>query len=165
MGGLLALKLAESHRVSGLVLLSPATPAALRRRPKAYELRLPARFRHELVGWDLPLDQLLQRNSDLTLADVQRIRHLMGAESGAARRDVLSGVPVARERLDSLPTLVIGAGLDRQYPEPETERLASWLRAEYLPFGAHSHYGLVVGENSYQQVADAIRSFLEVHKL
>jgi pimeloyl-ACP methyl ester carboxylesterase len=165
MGGLLALKLAESHRVAGLVLLSPAMPAALRRVPKAHELRVPPRFRHELVGWDLPPEQLLRRNSDLTLADVQRIRHLMGAEAGAARRDVLSGIPVARERLNELPILVIGAGLDRQYPEPEAERLANWLAAEYLPFGAHSHYGLVVGEHSYQQVADAIRSFLEAHKL
>ena len=52
---------------------------------------------------------------------------------------------------------MIGAGLDRQVPEPDTERLAEWLGAEYEPFGAHSHYGLVVGEKSYQQVAEAIR--------
>ena len=42
-----------------------------------------------------------------------------------------------------------------------SERLAEWLDADYEPFGAHSHYGLVVGENSFQQVADAIRGFLE----
>ena len=36
---------------------------------------------------------------------------------------------------------------------------------DYEPFAAHSHYGLVVGENSYQQVADAIRGFLEVNRL
>ncbi|MEA2607524.1 MAG: hypothetical protein QOI00_2281, partial [Chloroflexota bacterium] len=32
-------------------------------------------------------------------------------------------------------------------------------------FGAHSHYGLIVGEQSHQQVADAIRGFLELHRL
>ena len=37
--------------------------------------------------------------------------------------------------------------------------------AEYEPFGAHSHYGLIVGEQSHQQVADAIRGFLEAHRL
>jgi hypothetical protein len=50
-------------------------------------------------------------------------------------------------------------------PEPDVERLATWLGAEYEPFGAHSHYGLIVGEHSHQQVADAIRSFLEAHRL
>ena len=45
------------------------------------------------------------------------------------------------------------------------ERLASWLDAEYEPFGAHSHYGLILGEEGYTQVADAIRGFLEVHRL
>ena len=43
----------------------------------------------------------------------------------------------------------------------DAERLADWLGAEYEPFGAHSHFGLVVGEQSYEQVADAIRAFLE----
>src|SRR5215212_6937993 len=56
-----------------------------------------------------------------------------------------------------VPRLVIGAGLDRTVPEPLAERVAQWLGAQYEPFGAHSHYGLVVGEQSHQQVADAIR--------
>ena len=54
---------------------------------------------------------------------------------------------------------------DRIVAEPDAERLAEWLGAEYEPFGAHSHYGLVVGEQSHSQVADAIRSFLEAHRL
>ena len=37
--------------------------------------------------------------------------------------------------------------------------------AEFEPFGAHSHYGLILGEEGYTQVADAIRGFLEVHRL
>ena len=40
-----------------------------------------------------------------------------------------------------------------------------WLGAEYQPFGAHSHYGLVIGEESHEQVADAVRAFLEHHRL
>ena len=64
-----------------------------------------------------------------------------------------------------VPTLVIGAGLDRQFAEADSARLAEWLDAEYQPFGAHSHYGAVLGEQGFDQVADTIRSFLEHHRL
>ncbi len=63
------------------------------------------------------------------------------------------------------PGRVVGAGVDRMFPEPDSERLAEWLGAEYQPFGAHSHYGLVIGEESHEQVADAVRGFLEHHRL
>jgi len=78
---------------------------------------------------------------------------------------VLTGVSVDARPFAEIPRLVIGGGLDRQVPEPDAERVAAWLGAEYEPFGAHSHYGLVVGEQSHQQVADAIRGFLEAHRL
>jgi hypothetical protein len=126
---------------------------------------VPARFRRELLGWAGPPDQIQRQHPDLSVRDVMRVQHLMGAESGAARRQMLEGVPVDRDRLAGLPTMVIGAGVDRMFPEPDSERLADWLGAEYQPFGAHSHYGLVIGEESHEQVADAIRSFLEHHRL
>ncbi len=101
-------------------------------------------------------------------ADVLRIQHLLGQkphEAGAARRQVLQGVSVDRSAFEELPMLVIGAGLDRYVPEPTSERVADWLGATYEPFGAHSHYGLVLGEQGYLQVADAIRAFLEANRL
>ena len=97
-----------------------------------------------------------------------RIQHLLGQkahEAGAARRQVLQGVSVDRASLGEGPRLVIGAGIDRYVPESDSERLAEWLGAEYEPFGAHSHYGLILGEQGYQQVAEAIRGFLESHRL
>jgi hypothetical protein len=66
---------------------------------------------------------------------------------------------------DRVPALVIGGGLDREYPEPDSERLAEWLGAEYQPYGAHSHYGLVIGEESFEQIAADIRSFLDANRL
>ena len=45
------------------------------------------------------------------------------------------------------------------------ERLAEWLDAPFEPFGAHSHYGLVLGEQSYLQVAETLRAFLETNRL
>ena len=74
-------------------------------------------------------------------------------------------MPVDPEAIGPVPRLVIGAGVDRQFAAADSERLAEWLGAEYQPFGAHSHYGLVLGEESHEQVAEAIRAFLEVHRL
>ena len=70
----------------------------------------------------------------------------MAPRAGAARRQMLAGVPVDRGALPDVPMLVIGAGWTAMFPESDSARLADWLGAEYQPFGAHSHYGLVIGE-------------------
>ena len=165
MGGLLAMKLAEGRDVDAVVLISPAIPAPLRPEPPPHIVRLvPAIYQGELIDWAGSHDQIQRQNQDLSIADVRRIQHLMGAESGAARRQMLAGVRLDRERLPDVPMLVIGAGLDRQFAEADSARLAEWLGAEYQPFGAHSHYGAVLGEEGFDQVADTIRSFLEHHR-
>jgi hypothetical protein len=90
---------------------------------------------------------------------------MMGAESGAARRQMLEGVEIDREQLPQVPRLVIGAGRDRAFPADDSERLAAWLGAEYAGYAAHSHYGLVIGENTYEAVAERIRLFIESNRL
>ncbi len=166
LGALLALKVAEQGDVLGLVLIGPALPRSIRQGPQLPVKRLvPATFRSELIGWAGSPDVIARQNPDLTRADVQRVQHLMGAESGAARRQMLEGIHIDRDSLAGIPGLVVGGGLDRLFPGSDSERLAEWLGAEYQPFGAHSHYGLVAGERSHTQVADAIRGFLEVHRL
>jgi pimeloyl-ACP methyl ester carboxylesterase len=166
LGGLLALKLAEQVPVAGLVLISPALPAPLLPPPPPHVVRLlPRQYRRELLGWDGPAAAIQRQNPDLTEADVMRVQHMMGVESGAARRQMLEGVAVDRAAVPSVPRLVIGGGLDRQFPATDSERLAEWLGADYQPFAAHSHYGLVIGESGAEQVAEAIRGFLESHRL
>ena len=169
MGGLLALKAAERHEIGGLVLLSAEPPRDLRPPARPHELReIPEAYGKALIGWETLPEKLQRDRRDLTLADVLRIHHLLGQkpnEAGAARRQMLAGVPVDRRAVASIPKLVIGAGLDRQVPETDSERLADWLDASYEPFGAHSHYGLVVGEASFLQVAEAVRAFLETNRL
>jgi pimeloyl-ACP methyl ester carboxylesterase len=165
-GALLAMKAAETASVGALVLISPPLPGELRSPADAHLLRdLPPVFRRDLIGWSGMPERIRRQNPDLSIADVLRVQHMMGQESGAARRSMLAGVSVDREALRDVPRMVIGAGLDRLFPEGESERVATWLDAEYQPFGAHSHYGTVIGEESYRQVADAIRSFLEAHRL
>lgn len=169
MGGLLALKAAERMPVAGLVLLSAELPRDLRTPVRQHALReIPEVYGKSMIGWETLPERLLRDDRDLTLPDVLRIQHLLGQkphEAGAARRQILGGVSVDRRGLTDVPTLVIGGGLDRQVGLDESERLAEWLDAAYEPFGAHSHYGLVMGEDSYQQVADSIRAFLEANRL
>ena len=169
MGGLLALKAIERMPVSGLVLLSAEMPRDLRPAARPHELRdIPEAFGRALIGWETLPERLLRDDRDLTLADVLRIQHLLGQkphEAGAARRQMISGVPIDRRNLADIPVLVVGGGLDRAVPMADSERLAEWLGATYEPFAAHSHYGLVLGETSHQQVAEAVRDFLEANRL
>lgn len=169
MGGLLVLKAAERMAISGLILLSSELPRDLRPAARSHQLReIPDVYGKSVVGWATLPEKLQRDHRDLSIDDVMRIQHLLGQkphESGAARRQMIQGVSVDRSPLAEVPKLVIGAGLDLTVPEESSERLAEWLGAEYEPFGAHSHYGLVLGENSHQQVADAIRIFLETHRL
>ena len=169
MGGLLALKAAERQPVAGLVLIAPEVPGELRLAAHQHELRdIPELYGKSAIGWETLPERLQRDHADLSIADILRIQHLMGQkphESGRARRAVLRGIRVNRAAFQSIPRLVIGGGLDRQVPVESVERVAEWLDAPYEPFGAHSHYGLVVGEDSYQQVADSIRAFLELNRL
>ncbi len=169
MGGLLALKAAERQPVAGLVLVAPEAPGELRLAAHQHELRdIPELYGKSLIGWETLPERLQRDHADLSIADILRIQHLMGQkphESGRARRAVLRGIRVNRAAFESVPRLVIGGGLDRQVPAQSVERVAEWLDAPYEPFGAHTHYGLVVGEDSYQQVADSIRAFLELNRL
>ena len=169
LGGLLALKAAERIPTAGLVLLSAEPPRDLRPAARLHELRdIPELFGKSVIGWETLPERLQRDHRDLTLQDVLRIQHLLGQkafESGFSRRQVLQGVPVDRRAIASIPKLVIGAGLDAYVRESTSAGLATWLDAQYEPFGAHSHFGLVMGEAAYQQVADVIRAFLETHRL
>ena len=166
LGALLALRLAQEQPISAIVLLSPALPKALLPPPPPHMIRLlPREYHRELIGWDGPVGALQRQNPDLTAADVARIQHMMGAEAGNARRQMLEGVKIDLKQLPDVPRLVVGAGLDRYFPEPDSARLAEWLGAEYVAFGRHSHYGLVTGERSFEPVADSVRTFIEAHRL
>ena len=169
MGGLLALKAAERRPVSGLVLIAPELPGDVREPTASHLIReVPELFGPSLLGWATLPEKLQRDRPDLTLADVLRVQHLMGQkphESGRARRTMLRGVRVDPDRLGDVPRLVIGGGIDRVVPLDAAERLATWLGAEFEPFGAHSHYGLILGEEGFTQVADSIRGFLEAHRL
>ena len=169
LGGLLVLKGAERAAVSGLILLGPELPREAREPVRPHAVRdVPDAYGRSMIGWETLPEKLAREHRDLTIADVLRIQHLLGQkphESGRARRQVLQGVPVDRGALPDVPRLVISAGLDESVDADDVERLAEWLDATYEPFAAHSHFGLVLGEHSYLQVAETVRAFLETHRL
>jgi pimeloyl-ACP methyl ester carboxylesterase len=169
MGGLLVLKAAERHRVAGVVLLDSELPRDLRAPVRPHELReIPDVYGRDLIGWETLPEKLQRDFRDLTIGDIVRLQHLFGQkphESGTAKREVLEGIAIDRAKLAGIPILVVGAGLDGTSSASGAERLADWIGGVYEPFGAHSHYGLVIGETSFQQVADGVRMFLESHRL
>jgi len=169
LGGLLVLKAIERLPVAAYVLMAPEPPRELRDPARPHLVReVPDAWGRAELGWETLPEKLSREHRDLSISDVIRIQHLLGQkafESGPARRQVLQGVSVDRAALPDVPRLVIGGGLDVYVSEPAVEGLADWLGAQYEPFGAHSHYGLVLGEQSYLQVAETLRSFLEAHRL
>ena len=109
---------------------------------------MPDVYGRSMLGWETLPEKLQREHRDLSIADVLRVQHLLGQkphESGHARRQILQGVPLDPSRLPDVPRLVIAGGLDAYVSERDAERLATWLDAEYEPFGAHSHFGLVDG--------------------
>ena len=102
---------------------------------RAFELReVPEVYGRSVIGWETLPEKLLRDDRDLTLADVLRIQHLLGQkphESGAARRQMLAGVPVDRRVVAEVPRLVIGGGLDRAVTprRRRAARRAGWARS------------------------------------
>jgi pimeloyl-ACP methyl ester carboxylesterase len=75
MGALLALKAAERHSVSGLVLIAPQLPGDVREPTEAHRIReVPELFGPELLGWATLPERLQRDRPDLTLAACESIR-------------------------------------------------------------------------------------------
>lgn len=167
IGALAALLHAEQHQVLGLVLLAPSPPAAaLPRRPLAHELRtVPDVYDARWWGWIAPPERLRSWMPDMADDEIEKMQEMLrGAhESGAARRERMLGVALDTERI-SVPTMVIGAGLDDVIHPSEARRTADLLGAAYEYFPSASHFGLVMGTDSWPQVAGSVLGWLEEHR-
>jgi pimeloyl-ACP methyl ester carboxylesterase len=165
IGALAALMYAERHTVLGLVLLAPSPPAAaLPRRPEEHELRaVPAVYDAAWWGWTGSIEQLHERMPDMDEHDLDKMTELMdGArESGLARRERMQGVAIDASGLLDTPSLVIGAGLDDVIHPSEARQTADLLGAGYEYFPSASHFGLVMGEHTWPEVAQSVLGWLE----
>ncbi len=168
IGALASMLHAERHPVLGLVLLAPSPPAAaLPRRPDEHELRaVPAIYDAAWWGWTGSRDELRERMPDMSDDDLGKMRELLSDahESGRARRERMEGVPIDPAHFIDLPSLVIGAGLDDVIHPTEARRTADLLGASYEYFPSASHFGLVMGERTWPDVAASMLGWLEEHR-
>lgn len=164
MGALAGMLHAEHHPLLGLVLLAPSPPAAaLPRRPSELELKaVPGVYDAEWWGWLAPPDKLRELLPDMADDEISKMQEMLAGarESGSARRERMLGVSVDTSRID-VPSLVIGAGLDDVIHPSEARRTADLLGATYEYFPSASHFGLVMGSESWPQVAGSVLGWLE----
>jgi pimeloyl-ACP methyl ester carboxylesterase len=167
IGALAALLYAERNpsRVLGLVLLAPSPPAAaLPRRPEEHELRaVPAVYDAGWWGWTGTTQQLREQMPDMDEHDIAKMSELLdGArESGLARRERMEGIAIDTSAMADIPSMVIGAGRDDVIHPNETRLTADLLDATYEYFPSASHFGLVMGEHSWPEVAASVTGWLE----
>jgi pimeloyl-ACP methyl ester carboxylesterase len=163
-GALAGLLYAQRQRVLGLVLLAPSPPAgALPRRPLETELKaVPSVYDAGWWGWIAPMERLREWMPDMRDEELSKMQELLAGarESGSARRERMIGVEVDPARID-VPTLVIGAGLDDVIHPSEASRTADLLGATYELFPGASHFGLVMGSDTWPEVAGSVLGWLE----
>jgi hypothetical protein len=156
---------AERSPVLGMVLLAPSPPAAaLPRRPDEHELRaVPATYDAAWWGWTGSPAQLRERMPDMDEHDLEKMTELLAgaSESGRARRERMRGVSIDTSGMLGTPSLVIGAGLDDVIHPTEARRTADLLGASYEYFPSASHFGLVMGEHTWPEVAASVLGWLE----
>jgi pimeloyl-ACP methyl ester carboxylesterase len=165
IGALAGLTYAERNRVLGMVLLAPSPPAAaLPRRPDEHELKaVPAVYDAAWWGWTGSREELRERMPDMDDQDIEKMTELLdGArESGLARRERMLGIPIDPSGLMDTPSLVIGAGMDDVIHPTEARRTADLLGAGYEYFPSATHFGLVMGEHTWPEVAQSVLGWLE----
>jgi pimeloyl-ACP methyl ester carboxylesterase len=165
IGALAGLMYAERNPVLGMVLLAPSPPAAaLPRRPDEHELKaVPAVYDAAWWGWTGSREELRERMPDMDDQDIEKMTELLdGArESGLARRERMLGIPIDPSGLMDTPSLVIGAGMDDVIHPTEARRTADLLGASYEYFPSATHFGLVMGEHTWPEVAQSVLGWLE----
>ena len=152
--------------VLGLVLLAPSPPAAaLPRRPDEHELRaVPAVYDAAWWGWTGTREELRERMPDMDDARPRederaprrrsRVRPCPPRTDGGRRRSTRRRSPIRR-------SMVIGAGRDDVIHPTEARRTADLLGAGYEYFPSASHFGLVMGEHTWPEVAQSVLGWLE----
>ena len=108
------------------------------------------------------MDELREWMPDMTDDELEKMQELLSGarESGRARQERMLGVEIDTAVVH-VPTLVIGAGLDDVIHPSEARRTADLLGATYEYIPGASHFGLVMGSETWPVVAGSILGWLE----
>lgn len=166
MGGLVAQKLAESHRQGGYIFLASAPPWHMFR--KAYGPMWRHVLRHPwkevvwpLCGGTVVLDSSLQDslvNNRLSPEVRADIAHRDVPDSGRASMQMAVGLVSVDVRRVNSPCLVIGGSDDRLIPLSEQQRLAEFY---HCPLQVYDCGHMLMIENGYDAVAKGILNWVE----
>lgn len=173
MGGLLAQILASRGLARAMVLLMPAAPAGVVSM-KWSVLRSFGSILTTRRFWQKPVRQTRREFEYGVLnrcvaEECRRVSERLVFESGSAVFEMgfwfLDKRSASRvdEANVTCPTLVVAAGADRMTPRALVERVAAKYRSvsTYRVFAEHGHWA--VGEPGWQDIADAVLTWLEEH--
>ena len=168
-GALVALRYAERNPSTlGLALFAPSPPASVQPRgPLEHELKaVPAIYDARTYDWLAPLERLRERMPDMTDFEIEKMRELVAGarDSGKARRERMLGVEIDPSRI-TMPAIVISGGRDDLIQPALAERTARLIDATHEEFPGGSHFGLVMGNSTWPDVARSVLRWLEEHRV
>lgn len=146
MGGLLALKAAETIQPAALVLVNSVPPAGVGalRTGKSYP---------PIVQWaNGPLEETRSALFDSDEATIQWAWPRWRNESGAVLNAMSAGIAVQRP---TCPTLVVLGEQDTDIPYQTGLALATWAKADVLLFHGMSHVGPLLSRRA-EEVAQMV---------
>lgn len=162
MGGLIALKLAETGSASAAVLVSPAPPRgipifswALARRLVRY---LPAVFGSRPLAASFDDLRALVLNRVPPEEQREAFAHFV-PDSGRAARDMILGAVRVDARGVRCPLIVVGADADRFLPLRIARRVAERYGARFLVATGHGHAS--IHEPGWEETAAEIARWLD----
>ncbi|HZP81980.1 MAG TPA: alpha/beta fold hydrolase [Chthonomonadaceae bacterium] len=151
LGGILALKAAESLHPDAVVLVNSVPPAGVgaSRARKRYP---------EIVRWaNGPLQETRDAMPDSDEATILWAHPRWRDESGAVLNAVAQGIAV---RKPACPTLVVLGERDTDIPPATGLALARWAGADVQLYAATSHVGPLLGRRA-EEIAAAVRQWVE----
>ncbi len=152
MGGILALKVAETVRVSAIVLVNSVPPAGVK------SARTPTETFPLIIRWaNAPIAETRAAMPDSDEATIQKAWRGWRDESGAVMNELYARVPV---RKPTCPVLMVIGGADTDI-SPETSRNgAVWANADVFEYAGMSHVGPLLGKRG-AEVAATVASWIE----
>ncbi|MBC8141583.1 MAG: alpha/beta hydrolase [Armatimonadetes bacterium] len=152
MGGIIALKVAETVRASAIVLVNSVPPAGVK------SARTPTETFPAVVKWaNGPIAETRAAMPDADEKAIQKAWRGWRDESGAVMNELYARVAV---RKPTCPVLVVIGGKDTDI-SPETSRnVAAWATADVFEYAGMSHVGPLLGKRG-AEVAATVATWVE----
>jgi len=151
MGGILAMKAAETEAPDAIVLVNSTLPKEVRR-------KAPGDKAPEIIRWaNGPREETVAAMPDSSAAEIDFAWKRWRDESGAVVNEIRNGIPAMKPKC---PTLVVLGQGDTHIPYTDGLRLAEWAGADVHLYAGMSHVGPLVSTRA-TEVAESVLSWLK----